>query len=107
MPRDETSLSSQDTGKLMGRDTEVTKLSVLEDDQGTLPRESSSEVVSTETTERSISNMLNATDKGKAVENKPSGELKNIKSKFQDGYRKHVITAGVVIVIVFCLRLIL
>ncbi|KDR24059.1 hypothetical protein L798_09394 [Zootermopsis nevadensis] len=83
MPRDETSLSSQDTGKLMGRDTEVTKLSVLEDDQGTLPRESSSEVVSTETTERSRSNMLNATDKGKGVENKPSGELKNIKSFYK------------------------
>lgn len=92
----------------MGRDTEVTKLSVLKDNPATVPGESSSEVVNTENVERTRSNMLDATDKGKAVENKLSGEWKNIKSKFPDNYQKHVvITASVVIFIVFCLRLIL
>jgi hypothetical protein len=114
--RDGTSISSQETGKLVGRDTDATELSVFKENPATMLRENSSEVVNTENVERTgsnvkekfRSNVLDDNDKSKTVKNKLSGEWKNIKSKFPEGYQKHVlIISGVVICIVCCLRFIL
>lgn len=107
LPRSEASLSSQETGKLVGRDTDVRKFRILNDNTATMPRESSSEIVNTENVEKTISDTLYATDKGKAVENEQSLKWKNMKSKFQDSCKKHAVIASGIIFILFCLRLIL
>jgi len=116
MPGHETSISFQEIGKLVGRDTSVTKFSVFKDNLTTMRRETSSEIVNTENVERTgnkvkekfRSIILDAADKSKTVGRKLSGEWRKIKSKFPDGYQKHVvITAGIVVCIVCCYRLIL
>jgi hypothetical protein len=108
MQRDDTSVSSEETGKLVGRDTGVTKLSVLKENLATMRTESSSEAVHTGNVKGTRSSMFDATDKCEVVKNEVSGKWKNIRSKYTDGYQKHVvITFGVVICIFCCLRLIL
>lgn len=116
LQRDGASVPSQETGKLAGQDTDAAELSVSKENRATKLRASSCEVVNTENVERIgsnvkekfRSNILDAIDKSKTVKNKLSGEWKNIKSKFPDGYQWHVvILSGVVICTVCCLRFIL
>lgn len=116
LQRDGANVPSQETGKLVGQDTDATELSIFKENQATKPRASSCEVVNTENVGRTGSNVkekfrntiLDATDKSKTVQNKLSGEWTNIKSKFPDGYRWHVvILSGVIVCMVCCLRFIL
>lgn len=116
LQRDGVSVPSQETGKLVGQDTDATQLSVFKENRATKLKASSCEIVNTENVERIgsnvkekfRSNILDAIDKSKTVTNKLSGEWKNIKSKFPDGYLWHVvILSGVVICTVCCLKFIL
>jgi hypothetical protein len=111
-----TNVPSQETGQLLGQDTDCTELSVSKEDEATMHRASRSEVVVTQNIERTgsngnekfRSNILDAIDKSNTVKNKLSGVWNNIKSKFPEGYQKHVvIISGIVICTVCCLRFVL
>jgi hypothetical protein len=117
MPRPETSVLSEETGKLVGRDTSFAEFSVFKENPATMHREASNEVVSTENEERTgnsvkekfKNNMLdNVAGRNETVKSTVCGKWRHIKSKFPDGFQKHVVfTCGVVICIVCCLRLIM
>jgi hypothetical protein len=109
--RNATNVPSQHIGQLKGQDTDGTELSVSKEDRTTMHRASRCEVV-TESIERTgsngkekfRSNILDTVDKSNTVRNKLSGVWNNIKSKFPEGYQKHVVIIyGVVICSVCCL----
>jgi hypothetical protein len=118
MPRHETSVLSKETGKLVGRDTCVTELTVFKENPATMHRETSNEVVTPEDVERTGSSVKekfrnnvvdNVTEKNETIESIVSGKWRHIRSKFPDGFQKHaVFTCGVVVIsIVCCLRFIM
>jgi hypothetical protein len=117
MPRHETSVLYKETGKLVGRDTGVAEVTVFKENPATMHRETSNEVVTTENIEKTGSsvkekfrnNVVDVTDKNKTTESIVSEKWRHIRSKFSDGFQKHVVfTCGVVVIcIVCCLRFIM
>jgi hypothetical protein len=113
---DGTNVPSQEIRKLLGQDTDGTELRISKENRVTMHRANSCEVVNTENVgrigsngkDKFGSNILDATDKSNTVKNKLSGVWTDIKSKFPEGYQKHVIIiSGVVICTVCFLRFIL
>lgn len=117
MLRHETNVLSEETGKIVGRDTGVSELNVFRENPATMHRETSNEVVSTEDVEmigssvkeKFRSNVLDSvTDKNETVKTIVSGKWRHFRSKFPNGFQKHVVfTCGVVLCIVCCVRFVM
>lgn len=105
---------SEENGKIVGRDTGVSELSAFQENPARMDRESSNKGVTSEDAEATgssvkenfRSSMLdNVTDKNETVKTIVIGKWKHIRSKFPNGFRKHVVfTCGVFVCIVCCLR---
>jgi len=117
MLRRETNVLSEENIKIVGRDTGVSELSVFKENPATTHRESSNEVVTSEDIEATGSSikekfrssvLSNVTDKNEAVKTLVTGKWRHIRSKFPNGFQKHVVfTCGVFICIVCCLRFVM
>jgi len=114
MLRRETKVLSEENGKIVGRDTGVSELSVFKEIPATMHRETSNEVVTSEDVEATGSSVKekiktsmldNVTDKNEKFKTIVTGKWRHIRSKFPNGFQKHVVfTCGVFIFIVWCLR---
>lgn len=117
MLRRETNVLSEENGKIVGRDTGVSELSVFKEIPATVHRETSNEVVTSEDAEATgssvkekfRSSMLDSvTDKNEKVKSIVTRKWRHIRSKFPIGFQKHVVfTCGVFIFIVCCLRFVM
>jgi hypothetical protein len=115
--RHEINVLPGETGKIVGRDTGVSELSVFKENPATMHRETSNEVVTTEDVEMTGSsvkekfgsNMLDSVnDKNETVKTIVSGKWRHFRSKFPNVFQKHVVfTCGVVLCIVCCLRFVM
>lgn len=117
MVRRETNVLSEENGKIVGRDTGVSELSVFKENPATMHRETSNEVVTSEDIEATGSSVkekfrssvfLSVTDKNETVKTIVKGMWRHIRSKFPNGFQKHVVfTCGVFVCIVCCLRFVM
>jgi len=117
MLRRETNVLSEENGKIVGRDTGVSELSVFKENPATTHRESSNEVVISEDIEVTGSSikekfrssvLSSVTDKNETVKTLVTGKWRHIRSKFPNGFQKHVVfTCGVFICIVCCIRFVM
>lgn len=117
MLRRETNVLSKENGKIVGRDTGVSELSVFKKIPAKMRRETSNEVVTSEDAEvtgssvkeKFRSSMLdNVTEKNEKVKTIVTGKWRHIRRKFPNGFQKHVVlTCGFFIFIVCCLRFVM
>lgn len=117
MLRRETNVLPEENGKIVGRDTGVSELSVFKENPATMNRVTSNEVVISEDTEATGSSvkenfrssvLFSVTDKNETVKTIVTGKWRHFRSKLPNGFQKHVVfTCGVFVCIVCCLRFVM